>query len=31
MAPALPYRECIGENDGRLQSEDAYLHVLLPS
>jgi hypothetical protein len=31
IAPALPYRECIGEDDGRLQSEDTYLHVLLPS
>jgi len=31
MAPALPYREYIGEEDGRLQGEDTYLHVLLPS
>ena len=31
MAPALPYRECIGEEDGHPQGEDTYLHVLLTS
>jgi sulfate adenylyltransferase len=31
MTPALPYEECIGADDGHLQSEDTYLHVLLPS
>jgi sulfate adenylyltransferase len=30
MTPALPYGECITEDDAYLQGEDTYLHTLLP-